>query len=105
MFKLFAHTCKESEPDTNMTAVISKPAHLPVVVHVAQLVGQPLHVIRLQSARVVHNVVVGRGDAAEADGLAHDVEVVPVEELRQLTTTEHKETNEQRLSQRTTLGG
>ena len=54
-----------------------KAAYLPVVVHVAQLVGEPLHVIRLQSTGVVHNIVVGRGDASTADSLAHNVEVVP----------------------------
>lgn len=51
--------------------------HLPVEVHVAQLVGEPLHVIGLQSTGVVHDVVVRRRDAATVDGLAHDVEVVP----------------------------
>lgn len=54
-----------------------KPTYLPVVVHVAQLVGEPLHVVGLQSAGVKHHVVVGWGDASHADGLANDVEVVP----------------------------
>lgn len=53
------------------------PAYLPVVVHVAQLVGEPLHVIRLQSTGVVHNIVVGWGDASSADSLAHNIEVIP----------------------------
>ena len=52
-------------------------AYLPVVVHVAQLVGKPLHMIRLQSAGVVHDIVVGWGDAPRANRLAHDEEVVP----------------------------
>ena len=45
----------------------------------AELVRQPLHVVRLQPAGVVHYVVVRRGDAAHADRLAHDEEVVPGE--------------------------
>lgn len=51
--------------------------HLPVEVHVAQLVGEPLHVVGLQSSGVVHDVVVRRRDTAGVDGLAHNVEVVP----------------------------
>lgn len=43
----------------------------------AQLVGEPLHVVGLQSAGVVHHVVVCRRDAPVVDGLADDVEVVP----------------------------
>lgn len=35
------------------------PAYLPVVVHVAQLVGEPLHVIWLESTGVIHDIVVG----------------------------------------------
>ena len=69
--------------------MISKPAHLPVVVHVAELVGESLHVIRLQSAGVVDNVVVGWGDASKADSLAHNVEVIPGKQrgTQQFTTT------------------
>lgn len=52
-------------------------AYLPVVIHVAQLVGEPLHVVGLQSAGVVHHVVVCRRDTSVVDGLADDVEVVP----------------------------
>lgn len=51
--------------------------HLPVEVHVAQLVGESLHVIWLQATGVVNDVVVCRRDAASVDGLAHNVEVVP----------------------------
>lgn len=35
------------------------PAYLPVVVHVAELVGEPLHVIWLESTGVIHDIVVG----------------------------------------------
>lgn len=69
---------KHSHPGLNK--LISKPAYLPVVVHVAQLVGKPLHVIRLQSTGVVHNIVVGWGDASIANSLAHNVEVIPGKE-------------------------
>lgn len=37
---------------------MSKPAHLPVVVQVTELVREPLHVVRLQSTGVVDDVVV-----------------------------------------------
>lgn len=59
---------------------IYNTAYLPVVVHVAQLVGEPLHVIRLQPTGVVHNIVVGWRDASRADSLAHYVEVIPGKE-------------------------
>lgn len=58
-------------------------SYLPVVVHVTELVGEPLHVVRFESARVVHHVVVRWGDAAQANGLAHDEEVVPGGDSRQ----------------------
>lgn len=51
--------------------------YLPVEVHVAQLVSEPLHVVGLEPAGVVHHVVVRRRDAPVVDGLADDVEVVP----------------------------
>lgn len=72
----------------NCTLIImSMAAYLPVVVHVAQLVGEPLHMIRLQSAGVVHNIVVGWGDTSWADRLAHNVEVIPGKQrLQQLMT-------------------
>lgn len=54
-----------------------KPAHLPVVVQVTELVREPLHVVRLQSAGVVDDVVVSGWNASWSDRLAHDVEVVP----------------------------
>lgn len=54
----------------------------PVVIHVAQLVGQALHVVRLEGTVVVDDVVVSWRHTACSDGLAHDEEVVPVREGR-----------------------
>lgn len=66
------------QDQTNLlTQSCSSPAYLPVVVHVTQLVSKTLHVIRLQSTGVIHNIVVGRGDTSSADSLAYDVEVIP----------------------------
>lgn len=62
---------------TRIKTLTSRHAYLPVIVHVAQLVGEPLHVIRLQSAGVVHHIVVGWSDTSTADRLAHYVEVIP----------------------------
>lgn len=76
------------QEETSILTLISKPAYLPVEVHVTQLVGKPLHMIRLQSTGVVHDVVVGWGDASTADSLAHYVEVIPGKQsLQQLTFT------------------
>lgn len=61
----------------SINTVISKPVYLPVIVHVAQLVGKTLHMIRFQSTGVVHNIVVGWRDTSSADSLAHNVEVIP----------------------------
>lgn len=60
--------------------LISKSTYLPVEVHVAQFVGKPLHVIRLQSAGVVHYVVVGWGNTSSGDSLAYNVEIIPGKE-------------------------
>ena len=49
----------------------------PVVVEVAQLVGQTLHVIRLQLSRVMDHVVVGRSHGSLTHRLGHDEEVIP----------------------------
>lgn len=54
-----------------------RQTHLPVVVHVTELVGEPLHVVWLQTVGVVDDVVVSGGDAPSTDSLAHDVEVIP----------------------------
>lgn len=43
----------------------------------AQLVREPLHVVGLQPAGVIHHVVMSRRDTSCADRLAHNVEVVP----------------------------
>ena len=56
--------------------------YLPVVVEVAQLVGEPLHVVGLEAAAVVHHVVVSGRDAAHTHSLTHDEEVIPEEEGR-----------------------
>ena len=58
----------------------------PVVVEVAQLVGEGLHVPRQQAlavspGRVVDDVVAGRVDGALPHRLGHQVEVVPEHEL------------------------
>jgi len=50
----------------------------PVVVEVAQLVSQALHVIGLQLRRVVDHIVVCRCHSALADRLRHHEEVIPV---------------------------
>lgn len=71
----FSHNCGETE--NSNPKLISKSTYLPVEVHVAQFVGKPLHVIRLQSAGVVHYVVVGWGDTSSGNSLANDVEVIP----------------------------
>ncbi len=76
------------QDERKLKKMISKPAYLPVVVHVAQLVGKSLHMIRLQSTGVIHHIVVGWGDASTADSLAHNVEVIPGKlRFQQLITT------------------
>lgn len=54
--------------------------HRPVVVHVAQLVGEALYVVGFQLAGVVHHVVVGGGHAAILHCLAHHEEIIPAGE-------------------------
>ena len=49
----------------------------PVVVEMAEFVGQPLHVVGLQRGRVVNDVVMGRSDRSLTHALRHDEEVVP----------------------------
>lgn len=51
--------------------------YLPVIIQVTKFVGESLHVVWFEAAAVVHHVVVSRGDAAQAHGLAHNEEVVP----------------------------
>ena len=46
-------------------------AHRPVVVEVAQLVGEPLHVVWLESRCVIDNVETGGRDCSLANRLAH----------------------------------
>lgn len=49
----------------------------PVVIDVAQLVGEPLYVVWLQAAVVVDDVVVRGGDAAASHRLAHNKKIIP----------------------------
>lgn len=51
--------------------------HLPVVVHVAQLKRESLHVVGLQAIVIVDDVVVSGTDRAPASNLADQVEVIP----------------------------
>ena len=53
----------------------------PVVVEVAELVGEALLVVRGQVGAVVDDVVVGGGDGALAHRLAHHEEVIPVADI------------------------
>lgn len=69
--------------------------HRPVVVHVAQLVGEALHVVGFQLAGVVHHVVVGGRHAAVLHRLADDEEIVPA--ARQ-TPLSHKGSASERSS-------
>lgn len=48
-----------------------------VVVHVAQFVGEPLHVVGLQPFGVIYHVVVSRREASFVARLAYNVKVVP----------------------------
>ncbi len=65
-------------------------SYRPVVVQMAELVGESLHVIGLHSAGIVDNIVVSGSDCALPHGLADQEKVVPVTEgtncslLRQL---------------------
>lgn len=52
-------------------------SYLIVEVHVAQLVCEPLHVIDLQPAGVIHHVEMSRRDGSGVVYMAHNVEVVP----------------------------
>ena len=50
----------------------------PVVVHVGELVGEPLHVVRLHVLAAVHDNVVRWGHRAVPHVLGHQEKVVPV---------------------------
>ena len=54
----------------------------PVVVHVSHLVGQPLHVVWLQSGRVVYHSVVGGCDSTLTNFLTHQEEIIAREEVK-----------------------
>lgn len=49
----------------------------PVVVEVAEFVGQSLHVVRLQSRGVIDDVEVGGRDCSLTDTLTDQEEVIP----------------------------
>lgn len=51
--------------------------YLPVVIHMAEFVGESLHVVWFEATAVVHHVVVCGGDAAQAHCLTHNEEIVP----------------------------
>lgn len=78
--KVWHFSQNSGEIENSNHKLISKSTYLPVEVHVAQFVGKPLHVIRLQSAGVVHYVVVGWGDTSIGNSLTYDVEIIPSRE-------------------------
>lgn len=51
--------------------------HRPIVVHMAELVCQPLDVVRLQATAVIDDIVVCWGHAPASHCLAHDEKVIP----------------------------
>lgn len=55
----------------------NKRPYRPVVVEMAHLVRQTLHVIRLQHCRVVDHIVVSRRHSSLAHRLRHEEKVVP----------------------------
>jgi len=60
----------------------TEDADRPVVVEMAQLVGQSLHVVWLQCSSVMNHVVVGRSNGALADRLRDQEEVIPIKHIR-----------------------
>ncbi len=61
---------------------------------------QTVHWAIRMSAGVVDNVVVGWGDAALADRLAHNVEVIPGKQLQELNTTKQLNKKTQRAKKK-----
>ena len=51
--------------------------HGPVVVQVAELVGEPLHVVRFQATGVPDDVEVGGSDSSLTHTLARQEEIIP----------------------------
>lgn len=51
--------------------------HRPVVIDVAEFVGQPLDVVRLQATAVIDDIIVCWGHTPTSHSLAHDEEVIP----------------------------
>ena len=56
-----------------------KRAHRPVVVEVAEFVGEPLHVVRFQATRVIDDVEMGGSDCSLMNTLTCQEEIVPVQ--------------------------
>ncbi len=54
----------------------AKRPTLPIVVEMAEFVGEALHLIRLQAVRVEDDVVRDRSDRALTDALRNQIEVV-----------------------------
>ena len=55
-----------------------KRAHRPVVVEVAEFVGEPLHVVRFQATRIIDDVEMGGSDCSLTNTLTCQEEIVPV---------------------------
>ena len=53
--------------------------HRPVVVEVAEFVGEPLHVVWFQASGVVDDVEVGWGDCALTHALTHQEKIIPTQ--------------------------
>lgn len=53
----------------------------PVVVHVSELVGEALEMVRLESRVITHHSVMGRCDSALTYVLTHQEEVIPTDAL------------------------
>jgi len=51
--------------------------YLPVVVHVAEFVGESLHVIWLEATAVKYHIVVRRCDTTKAHSLTYYEEIIP----------------------------
>ncbi len=67
------HTVQESEEKRSEQ---SKKRTLPIVVQVAEFVGEALHLIRLQPTRVEDDVVRDRSHRALTDALRNQVEII-----------------------------
>lgn len=64
-----------SLPQLNTNVMIC--GYLPVVIHVAEFVGESLHVIWFETAVVEHHIVVSRCHTTETHSLTYYEEVIP----------------------------